>query len=73
MDGVGILPARSDAEIAATFEVMHRLRPHLWRDGYVATMRALQTVDEKSTRSSARREQVHLTHPGTARPHPPMS
>jgi GNAT superfamily N-acetyltransferase len=40
-----ILPARSDAEIAATFEVMHQLRPHLRREDYVATMHALRASD----------------------------
>jgi len=45
VDGIEILLARSDEEIAATFEVMHQLRPHLQRDDYVATMRALQVSD----------------------------
>lgn len=45
MDGIEILLARSDAEIAATFDVMHQLRPQLLRDDYVATMRALQASD----------------------------
>jgi len=45
MDEIEILLARSDAEIAATFDVMHQLRPHLQRDDYVATMRALQASD----------------------------
>ncbi|WP_460731758.1 GNAT family N-acetyltransferase [Lysobacter tyrosinilyticus] len=40
-----ILEARSDEEIAATFDVMHQLRPHLQRHDYVARMRALQASD----------------------------
>ena len=45
MDDIEILLARSDEEIAATFDVMHQLRPHLLRDQYLATMRALQASD----------------------------
>jgi GNAT superfamily N-acetyltransferase len=45
MDGIEIRPARSDAEITATFEVMHQLRPHLRREDYVATMHALRASD----------------------------
>lgn len=45
MDGIEIRPARSDAEIAATFEVMRQLRPHLRREDYVATMQALRASD----------------------------
>ncbi|HEX8695648.1 MAG TPA: GNAT family N-acetyltransferase [Longimicrobium sp.] len=36
-----IQPARTDAEIAATWEVMRQLRPHLARDGYVPAVREL--------------------------------
>jgi len=45
MDGVQILEAHSDEAIAATFDVMHQLRPHLQRNDYVARMRALQESD----------------------------
>ena len=45
MDSIEILLVRSDEEIAATFDVMRQLRPHLQRDEYVATMRALQASD----------------------------
>ena len=38
-------PASSDEQIAATFDVMKQLRPHLDRDEYVATVRALQASD----------------------------
>lgn len=37
--------ATADAEIAATFDVMHQLRPHLVRDTYVAQVRAMQASD----------------------------
>jgi len=40
-----IEPALSDEQIAATFDVMKQLRPHLDRDGYVAMVRALQASD----------------------------
>ena len=40
-----IEPAFSDEQIAATFDVMKQLRPHLDRDGYVAMVRALQASD----------------------------
>ena len=40
-----IEPASSDEQIAATFDVMKQLRPHLDRDGYVAMVRALQASD----------------------------
>ena len=40
-----IEPASSDEQIAATFDVMKQLRPHLDRDEYVATVRALQASD----------------------------
>lgn len=40
-----IEPAFSDEQIAATFDVMKQLRPHLDRDEYVATVRALQASD----------------------------
>ena len=45
MDEVEIQLARSDEEIAATFDVMHQLRPQLRREEYVMTMRALQASD----------------------------
>lgn len=45
MDGIEILLAESDEEIASTFDVMYQLRPHLVREDYVATMRALQASD----------------------------
>ena len=37
--------AESDAEIAATFDVMHQLRPHLARESYVAHIRAMMSSD----------------------------
>jgi len=40
-----IEPASSDEQIAATFDVMKQLRPHLDRDEYVATVRAMQGSD----------------------------
>lgn len=40
-----IEPASSDEQIAATFDVMKQLRPHLDCDEYVATVRALQASD----------------------------
>ena len=45
MDGIEILLAESDHEIASTFDVMQQLRPHLLREDYVATMRALRASD----------------------------
>ena len=42
---IEILPADSDEEIASTFDVMQQLRPHLRREEYVATMRALRASD----------------------------
>ncbi|GAB3104649.1 GNAT family N-acetyltransferase [Lysobacter terrae] len=45
MAGVEIALAQSDDEIAATFVVMNQLRPHLRREDYVATMRALHDSD----------------------------
>lgn len=45
MDGIEVLPADSDEDIASTFDVMQQLRPHLRREEYVATMRALQAND----------------------------
>ena len=36
---IDIAHAESDPDIAATFEVMHQLRPHLVRGDYVARMR----------------------------------
>lgn len=43
--GVSIFHAESDPQIAATFEVMQQLRPHLDRDRYVATIRGLMASD----------------------------
>ena len=40
-----IEPASSDEQIAATFDVMKQLRPHLDCDEYVATVRAMQGSD----------------------------
>lgn len=40
-----IEPASSDEQIAATFDVMKQLRPHLDRDEYVAMVRAMQASD----------------------------
>ncbi|HEU4630641.1 MAG TPA: GNAT family N-acetyltransferase [Gemmatimonadaceae bacterium] len=40
-----ITHAASDDEIAATFDVMRQLRPHLVRDEYVAQVRALMASD----------------------------
>ena len=37
--------AESDAQIAATFDVMRQLRPHLVREEYVAQIRALMASD----------------------------
>lgn len=45
MEGIEILKVRSDDEIAATFDVMHQLRPHLRREDYVAMMQALRASD----------------------------
>ena len=42
---VSIFHAESDPQIAATFEVMQQLRPHLDRDRYVATIRGLMASD----------------------------
>jgi GNAT superfamily N-acetyltransferase len=40
-----IAPAETDAQIAATYDVMHQLRPHLTREGYVPLVRALMASD----------------------------
>jgi len=40
-----IIPAHTDAEILATFEVMAQLRPQLERDTYVARVRQLMASD----------------------------
>jgi GNAT superfamily N-acetyltransferase len=40
-----IIRPQTDDEILATFEVMHQLRPHLPRDEYVATVRAMEASD----------------------------
>ncbi len=37
--------AKTDAQIAATFEVMHQLRPQLEQSGYVPLMRQLMASD----------------------------
>lgn len=42
---IDITLAESDDDIAATFDVMHQLRPHLERDGYVARVRELMAGD----------------------------
>lgn len=43
--GVIIEHARTDDEIAATFDVMFQLRPNLARDAYVSTVRTLMETD----------------------------
>lgn len=40
-----IAHADSDDQIAATFDVMHQLRPHLTREDYVAQVRAMMASD----------------------------
>src|SRR5687768_13798842 len=40
-----ILQAETDEQIAATFEVMHQLRPHLVREEYVPLVRGLMASD----------------------------
>ncbi|MFC4765572.1 GNAT family N-acetyltransferase [Dyella koreensis] len=40
-----IFHAETDEQIAATFDVLQQLRPHLERDQYVPTMRALMGSD----------------------------
>jgi GNAT superfamily N-acetyltransferase len=42
---VSIAHAETDAQIAATFEVLSQLRPDLPREDYVATIRALMASD----------------------------
>lgn len=42
---IEVAHAETDADIAATFDVMHQLRPHLERDGYVARVRQLMASD----------------------------
>ena len=42
---IDIAHAETGAEIGATFDVMHQLRPHLERDAYVARMRELMAGD----------------------------
>jgi GNAT superfamily N-acetyltransferase len=42
---IDIAHAETDADIAATFDVMHQLRPHLERDAYLARMRELMASD----------------------------
>jgi GNAT superfamily N-acetyltransferase len=37
--------AETDEQIAATFDVMHQLRPHLSREEYVPTVRAMMASD----------------------------
>jgi GNAT superfamily N-acetyltransferase len=37
--------AQTDEQIAATFDVMHQLRPHLAREDYVEAVRALEASD----------------------------
>ena len=43
--GIAVHHAETDAEIAATFEVMQQLRPHLERDAYVPRIRSLMASD----------------------------
>lgn len=38
-------PARTDAQIAATFSVMHQLRPHLARAEYLPLIRGMMASD----------------------------
>ncbi|HZH44603.1 MAG TPA: GNAT family N-acetyltransferase [Lysobacter sp.] len=38
-------PAETDTQIAATFDVMQQLRPHLARDGYVPLVRSMMASD----------------------------
>jgi GNAT superfamily N-acetyltransferase len=45
MTAIEIAHAEADADIAATFDVMHQLRPHLARETYVARMRQLMASD----------------------------
>lgn len=45
MSDLPIQHAETDADIAATFDVMHQLRPHLERDAYVARVRRLMASD----------------------------
>jgi GNAT superfamily N-acetyltransferase len=45
MAETGIRHADTDAEIAATFDVMRQLRPHLDRGDYVARIRQLMASD----------------------------
>lgn len=40
-----IFHAETDEQIAATFDVMRQLRPHLEREGYVPLMRGLMASD----------------------------
>lgn len=40
-----IRPAESDADVAATFDVMRQLRPHLARETYVTQVRVLMGSD----------------------------
>jgi GNAT superfamily N-acetyltransferase len=40
-----IQPAETDEQIAATFDVMHQLRPHLTREEYVPRVRAMMASD----------------------------
>lgn len=42
---IDIAPAESDEAIAATYDVMHQLRPHLVRERYVAEVRAMMASD----------------------------
>lgn len=42
---IAIAHAETDTEIAATFEVMHQLRPHLKEEEYVARIRGLMASD----------------------------
>jgi GNAT superfamily N-acetyltransferase len=42
---LSVFHAETDAQIAATFDVMQQLRPHLERDRYVATIRGLMASE----------------------------
>lgn len=45
MSDIQIRHAETDADIAATFDVMHQLRPHLTREEYVSRVRELIASD----------------------------
>jgi GNAT superfamily N-acetyltransferase len=43
---IEIQRAETDEQIAATFDVMHQLRPHLTREGYVPLVREMMASDD---------------------------